>query len=100
MIEVAIMALMATITKTRVTYVPAKEAKNRFGEMLEAVQRHNIIITRNNRPVAELRRFAEKTAFEKMEDQIWLEKTLRAMKNSKFIGHKKSMALINKYRNA
>ncbi len=98
--EVAIMATMATTTKTRTTYVPAKEAKNRFGEMLEAVQRHNIIITKNNRPVAELRRFSEKTSFEMMENQILLEKTLRAMKNSKFIGHEKSLALIQKYRNA
>ncbi len=96
---------MATLTKTRAqhqinfgagraTYVPAKEAKNRFGELLEAVQRHNIIITKNNRPVAELRRFSEKTRFEEMEDQIWLEKTLRIMKNSRFIGHTKSAAFL------
>ena len=93
------MAPMATITKTRATYVPAKEAKNRFGEMLEAVQRHNIIITRNNRPVAELRRFAEKTAFEKMEDEIWLEKTLEAERKGKWLGPEKSEAFLNKMRN-
>ena len=69
------MALMAT--KTKVSIVAAKEAKNRFGELLEAVQRHPIIITRNNRPVAELRRFSEKTRFEEMEDKIWGERARR-----------------------
>lgn len=90
---------MATKT-TRGTRVPAKEAKNRFGELLEAVQRHPIIITKNNRPVAELRRISEKTRFEEVEDRIWLEKTLKVMKNAKFIGPEKSAALLAKYRNA
>ncbi len=92
--EVAIIATMAIITKTRTTYVPAKEAKNRFGEMLEAVQRHDIIITKNNRPVAELRRFSEKTSFEMMEDKIWGERALKAEKEGLWLGPKKSAAFL------
>ncbi len=78
--------------------MPAKEAKNRFGELLEAVQRHPIIITKNNRPVAELRRFSEKTRFEEVEDQIWLEKTLKVMKTPRFLGPKKSEKFMNRLR--
>ena len=63
--------------------VPAKEAKNRFGELLEAVQRHPVIITKNNRPVAEIRRFSEKTRFEEAEDQIWNERALEKPRHSK-----------------
>ena len=69
---------MATIAKA--STVSAKEAKNRFGELLEAVQRHPIIITKNNRPVAEIRRFSDKTRFEEVEDQMWGERALKAEK--------------------
>ncbi len=94
------MTPMATITKTRATYVPAKEAKNRFGEMLEAVQRHNIIITKNNRPVAELRRFSEKTRFEEMEDKIWGERALKAEREDTWLGTKKSATFLKEMLNA
>ena len=88
---------MATKTKTEATLVAAKEAKNRFGELLEAVQRHPIIITKNNRPVAELRRFSEKTRFEEMEDQIWGEMALEAEKGG-YLGIKESEKLLAQMR--
>ena len=70
---------MATKTIT-VTRVAAKEAKNRFGELLEAVQRPPIILTKNNRTVPEFRRISEKTRFEEMEDKIWGERADKAAK--------------------
>ena len=76
-------------TRTIHTMVPAKEAKNRFGELLEAVQRHPVIITKNNRPVAEIRRFSEKTRFEEAEDQIWNERALEAEKEG-YLGPEES----------
>lgn len=88
-----------TIPKEKFVRVAAKDAKNRFGELLEAAQRHTVIITRNNRPVAELRRFPSKTRFEEVEDQLWLEKVAKVMKNPQFIGVEKTAALIAKYRN-
>jgi len=84
----------------KVTIVPAKEAKNRFGELLDAVQRQPVIITKKGRPVARMIAFVDKKRFEEVEDQIWLEKTLKVMKNPKFIGVKKSAELLAKYRNA
>ena len=79
------MALMA-----KVTIIPAKEAKNRFGELLDTVQRQPVIITKKGRPVARMLAFVDKKRFEEVEDQIWLEKTLKAMKNPQFLGPKKS----------
>ena len=90
------MATMAT--KIIHTMVPAKEAKNRFGELLEAVQRHPVIITKNNRPVAEIRRFSEKTRFEEAEDQIWGERALKAEKEG-YLGPKKSMEALKRMLN-
>ena len=71
------------------TRVPAKEAKNRFGELLEAVQRHPIIITKNNRPVAELRRINERTRFEEAEDRSWGKRALEAERDG-YLGPKKT----------
>ena len=85
---------MATQIKTAKTvlptYVAAKEAKNRFGELLDAVQRHPIIITKNNRAVAEIRRISEKTRFEEVEDEIWAKKLKKALKNPQYLGPEKS----------
>lgn len=92
------MATMASRTKTRQVYVPAREAKNRFGELLEAVQRHPVFITKNNRVVAEIRRSNEKSRFEEMEDQIWLEKVLKAEKTAKFLGVAETKKFLDKYR--
>ena len=75
--------------------VPAKEAKNRFGELLEAVQRHPVIITKNNRPVAEIRRFSEKTRFEEAEDQIWNERALEAAKEG-YLGPEESANVLKR----
>lgn len=98
-IEMAIIAIMATKVK-HITMVAAKEAKNRFGELLEAVQRHPVIITKNNRPVAEIRRFSEKTRFEEVEDQIWGERALKAEREGKWLGPKKSQEFLKRMLNA
>jgi antitoxin Phd len=93
------MAIMATKTKRteKVVRVTAKDAKNRFGELLEAAQRHSIIITKNNRPVARIARYSEKTAFEEMEDQIWGEMALEAEKEGT-IGDEATKKLMEKWR--
>ncbi len=97
---------MATKTKTafikkapsqRATFVAAKEAKNRFGELLEAVQRHPIIITKNDRPVARIVRYSEKTAFEETEDKIWGERAIAAEKEGT-IGVEATRKLMEKWR--
>lgn len=92
------MAIMAT--KIKYLIVPAKEAKNRFGELLDTAQRRPVIITKKGRPVARMIAFVDKERFEEVEDKIWLEKTLRVMKTPQFLGAKKSARLLAKYRDA
>ena len=60
------MALMA-----KVTIIPAREAKNRFGELLDSVQRQPVIITKKGRPVARMIAFVDPDRFREVEDQIW-----------------------------
>ena len=85
---------------TKVTIIPAKEAKNRFGELLDAVQRQPVIITKKGRPVARMIAFVDPKRFEEVEDQIWLEKTLKVMKNARPLSVKETEKFLRKYRNA
>ena len=89
------MALMA-----KVTIIPAREAKNRFGELLDAVQRQPVIITKKGRPVARMIAFVDKKRFEEVEDQIWAEKLKKVMKNPQPLSIKETEAFLRKYRNA
>ena len=87
------MALMA-----KVTIIPAREAKNRFGELLDSVQRQPVIITKKGRPVARMIAFVDPKRFEEVEDEIWAEKARKVMKNPQFLGPKKSEEFMNKLR--
>jgi len=99
-LKVATIATMATKTKqAKIVRVSAKDAKNRFGELLEAAQRHPIIVTRNNRPVVKIERYSAKTAFEEMEDKIWGEMALEAEKEGT-IGVEATRKLMEKWRHA
>lgn len=66
---------------SKMTIIPAREAKNRFGEMLDAVQRQPVTITKNGRPVAILTAVVDRKRFEEVEDMIWAERAVRAEKN-------------------
>ncbi len=66
---------MATKAKTRIYVVAAKEAKNRFGELLDSVQRQPVIITKRGRPVARMIAFVDSKRFEEVEDEVWAEKS-------------------------
>ena len=94
--KVATMALMAT--KTKVSIVAAKEAKNRFGELLDTVQRQPVIITKKGRPVARMIAFVDPKRFKEVEDTIWVEKVRKVMKNPQFLGSKKSEEFMSKLR--
>lgn len=89
--QVATIALMA-----KVTIVPAREAKNRFGELLDSVQRQPVIITKKGRPVARMIAFVDPKRFEEVEDQIWGEKVLKAEKTGRYLSVKESEAFLKK----
>lgn len=92
-LQVATMALMA-----KVTIVPAREAKNRFGELLDSVQRQPVIITKKGRPVARMIAFVDPKRFEEVEDEIWAEKLRKVLKNPQFLGPRKSEEFMNRLR--
>ncbi|MEY4746960.1 MAG: Antitoxin Phd YefM, type toxin-antitoxin system [Candidatus Parcubacteria bacterium] len=74
----------------KVTIIPAREAKNRFGELLDAVQRQPVIITKKGRPVARMIAFVDPKRFEEVEDEIWAEKLRKVLKNPQYLTAKKS----------
>lgn len=86
------MALMA-----KVTIIPAREAKNRFGELLDSVQRQPVIITKKGRPVARMIAFVDPDRFREVEDQIWGERAEKAAKEG-FLTPAQSAAFLKKMR--
>lgn len=90
------MAIMACMNTTLIKnhMIDAREAKNNFGALLDAAQRRPITIRKHGRKVAIMLSPEEWALFEHMEDIVWGEKAMKAMKNPKFLGHKKSMAFL------
>jgi prevent-host-death family protein len=50
--------------------VPAKEAKNRFGQLLDMAQRAPVTIEKNGRPVAVIMSMEDYERFEEVEDEF------------------------------
>lgn len=76
--------------------VPAREAKNRFGELLIAAQRRPVKITKNGRHVATLTAHVDPVRFKEAEDQLWLERAERAMAEGDFLGPEASEHYLKK----
>ena len=51
--------------------IPAKEAKNRFGALLDAAQREPVMIRKNGRDVAVLMSIQDYRRFEELEEERW-----------------------------
>lgn len=85
---------MTNITKE----VSAKDAKNRFGELLDAAQRAPVRITKNGRNVAVMLSQEEYARFEDMEDALWAAEVTEVTKNPEFIGEDASEAFLKKFR--
>lgn len=59
--------------------IPATEAKNSFGELLEMAMTEPIAIEKQERPVAVLMSFAEYQRLTKLEDRYWGERAKSAL---------------------
>jgi len=68
----------------------AGDAKNRFGELIDAAQREPIVIQKHGRAVAVVLSADEFARFEALEDAWWGEQAKAVMKKPSFIGTKKS----------
>lgn len=69
--------------------IPATEAQNKFGELLDSARREPIEITKKGRSVAVILAFEEFERLQTLEDQLW---ALRAKKahDEGHIGSKES----------
>lgn len=88
---------MAIKTKTPMTLVPAKEAKNRFGELLDRAQRAPVTIGKHGRPFAVMLAgidFENYNRFREMEDRIWGGRALKAERDGQWLGPKRSAAFL------
>ena len=67
--------------------MPTTQARNAFGQMLDAAQREPVMITRRNRPVGVF------LSMRDLEDTIWGEQALRAH-GERYVGEEASRALL------
>lgn len=71
------------------TTLSSKDAQNKFGSMLDVVQKEPVTITRHDRPVAVVispERYAE---LEALEDSIWSARARKAAKSG-FLGNEET----------
>jgi len=83
------MATMSTLKE-----ITAKDAKNRFGELLDAAQRSPVQITKNGRNVAVLVSREEYDRLKEFEDILLATRTKEVLRDAEFIGLKESEAFL------
>lgn len=79
--------------------VAARDAKNRFGELLDTVQREPVTIQKKGRPVAVVVSLEKYRCFEDLEDAAWATRA-DAAAGKGFIGTEESQALLQDLLNA
>ncbi|MBA3788905.1 type II toxin-antitoxin system Phd/YefM family antitoxin [Patescibacteria group bacterium] len=77
--------------------ISARDAKNRFGELLDSAQRAPVRITKNGRGVAMLLSLDDYQRFEETEDALWAARAEAAHKKGGYLGTNKSEALLKKF---
>jgi prevent-host-death family protein len=93
---------MAIKTVQKKNTIAAREAKNRFGELLDRAQRTPITIEKKGRPVAFVLAGADYFGykrFREMEDKVWGERATKAGKQG-FLGVEASRKFLDQFRNA
>ena len=58
----------------------ARDAKNRFGQMLDLAQREPVTIEKKGRPVAVVLSLRDYNHYEALEDELWALKAMQAEK--------------------
>ncbi len=72
----------------------ARDAKNRFGELLSVAQRTPVHITKNGRNVAVLLSLEEYERYERSEDALWAARAEAAHDEDGYLGPAASDALL------
>ena len=79
---------------SQLTNFSARDAKNRFGELLDAARQAPVHITKNGREVAVMVSLEEYKRFEKAEDALWASRASVAHKEG-YLSTKASKALLS-----
>jgi len=64
----------------------AKDAKQGFGDLIDAALREPVSITKNGKPAAVLMSQRDFERFEAMEDALWALRADQAIKSAEFLG--------------
>lgn len=78
----------------------ARDAKNRFGELLDSAQRTPVHITKNGRNVAVLLSLEDYDRYERSEDALWAARAEAAHAKDSYLGPAESDALLKDLLNA
>lgn len=76
--------------------ITAKDAKNRFGELLDAARVAPVHITKNGREVAVMLSQEAYQQFEMAEDAQWSARAQKVLATAEFVGPRKSAALLQR----
>lgn len=79
--------------------LPAAEAKNNFGKMIDTAQREPITIEKKGRAVAVVLSMEEYAKLEALETEYWVKRALEASKEG-YVGQEESDKLIQELLNA
>ena len=81
------------------TVITSKDAKNKFGTMLDTVKKEPVTITKHDRPVAVVISHERYEELEALEDSIWAARAREAAKSG-FIGREETTDFIERVLNA
>lgn len=79
--------------------IAATDAKHRFGELLDHVQREPVAITKQGRPVALMVGVEDAAVLEVVEDAFWARRAIAAEREG-YLGEEAGAALLEKLMNA
>ena len=77
------------------TTFTARDAKNHFGELLDAAQREPVHITKNGRKVGVLMSTQDYEVFEKLEDIVWVKRAAQMDVDKEYLTATDTDAYIN-----
>jgi antitoxin Phd len=80
--------------------IAAKEAKNAFGRMLDAVQREPVTIEKHGRAVAVILSLEEYKRLEALDDAYWAARAQQAGEEGDWLGPEASEKWLNESRDA
>lgn len=77
--------------------LPAAEAKNKFGEMIESARKAPLTIERNGRPAVVVMSPEEYDQLVSAQDGLWEARAIEIEEKGDFLNHEDSMAVLRQF---